>query len=119
MSDPGPDNQHLGDQIDRLAKCLMAYYPDEPGRTGRSEGAVDVAIRLLEEHARMLNSTYCAFCNCEYSNEAEDTLEKIQEHVLVCQHHPMRLVERDRDEMDRWMTQHRVEMERLQKLVPK
>jgi hypothetical protein len=38
-------------QIDRLAKCIMDHYPDEPGRTGRSEGAVDVAIRLLEERA--------------------------------------------------------------------
>jgi len=37
----------LAQQIDRLANCILTYHPDEPGRTGLSEGAVDVAIRLL------------------------------------------------------------------------
>lgn len=35
------------DEIDRLAAVVMRDFPDEPGRTGESEGAVDVAIRLL------------------------------------------------------------------------
>ena len=37
----------LAQQIDRLASCILTYHPDEPGRTGQSEGAIDVAIRLL------------------------------------------------------------------------
>jgi hypothetical protein len=41
-----------GHQIKRLADCIMDYYPNEPGRTGESETAVDVAIRLLTEFAK-------------------------------------------------------------------
>jgi len=37
----------LRSEIDRLAKFIMKEYPDEPGSTGESESAVDVAIRLL------------------------------------------------------------------------
>jgi hypothetical protein len=40
------DNEPLDSQIHRLADCILAHYPAEPGRGG-SEGAVDVAIRLL------------------------------------------------------------------------
>ena len=36
-------------EIDRLADFLLKNYPDEPGKTGVSESAVDVAIRLLTE----------------------------------------------------------------------
>lgn len=35
------------DEIDRLAAFILREYPHEPGRTGISESAVDVAIRLL------------------------------------------------------------------------
>jgi hypothetical protein len=40
------DNEPLDRQINRLADCILAHYLAEPGRGG-SEGAVDVAIRLL------------------------------------------------------------------------
>jgi len=36
-------------EIDRLADFLLKNYPSEPGRTGVSESAVDVAIRLLSK----------------------------------------------------------------------
>lgn len=37
----------MNGEIDRLANFLMKRFPREPGRTGVSESAVDVAIRLL------------------------------------------------------------------------
>jgi hypothetical protein len=40
------DNEPLDHQITRLADCILTHFPEEPGRGG-SEGAVDVAIRLL------------------------------------------------------------------------
>lgn len=36
-------------EIDKLATFIMEKCPDEPGKTGRSESAVDVAIRLLQK----------------------------------------------------------------------
>ena len=42
----------LESQIKRLADCIMAHHPHEPGRTGASEGAIDVAIRLLPQLAK-------------------------------------------------------------------
>lgn len=35
-------------EIDKLTTFIMKKYADEPGRTGVSESAVDVAIRLLQ-----------------------------------------------------------------------
>lgn len=40
--------RYYRDQVDQLAACVMKHFPDEPGSTGQSEGAVDVAIRLIE-----------------------------------------------------------------------
>lgn len=37
-------------EIDRLAEFILAEFPDEPGRGGTSESAVDVAIRLIQEY---------------------------------------------------------------------
>ena len=34
-------------EIDRLAAYILKEWPDEPGKDGESESAVDVAIRLL------------------------------------------------------------------------
>jgi len=53
--------------------------------------------------------TYCAFCTAEFPDEAPGTVEQIQRHVYVCPLHPMRQVERDRDEMDSQATRYRVE----------
>jgi hypothetical protein len=39
-------------EIDRLANYILAEYQYEPGRTGTTESAVDVAIRLLKELKR-------------------------------------------------------------------
>jgi hypothetical protein len=39
------------EQIERLSRCIMTHWPQEPGATGTSEGAVDVAVRLLERFA--------------------------------------------------------------------
>lgn len=36
-------------EIERLADFILKEYPNEPGRAGTSESAVDVAIRLLSE----------------------------------------------------------------------
>jgi len=36
----------LGEQVDRLARCLLDHHAGEIGKGG-SEGAVDVAVRLL------------------------------------------------------------------------
>lgn len=36
-------------ETERLAKFLIEEYPDEPGKDGVSESAVDVAIRLLQK----------------------------------------------------------------------
>lgn len=35
-------------EIERLANYILAEFPDEPGSIGKSESAVDVAIRLLK-----------------------------------------------------------------------
>ena len=36
-------------EIDRLAKYILRVCPNEPGKDGESESAVDVAIRLIGE----------------------------------------------------------------------
>lgn len=40
--------QELSNEIDKLASFILTEYPNEPGITGVSESAVDVAIRLLK-----------------------------------------------------------------------
>lgn len=35
-------------EIERLSDFILTNYPDEPGKIGESESAVDVAIRLLD-----------------------------------------------------------------------
>lgn len=52
----GEDNESLVSQIDRLAALIVDRYPHEIGRGG-SEGAVDVAIRLLREHPTLARLT--------------------------------------------------------------
>lgn len=37
-----------GNEIDRLARYILDRYTLEPGKDGKSESAVDVAIRLLD-----------------------------------------------------------------------
>ena len=37
------------EEIDKLTDFIMEEYSHEPGRTGESESAVEVAIRLLKE----------------------------------------------------------------------
>ncbi len=59
------------------------------------------------------SGTYCAFCTAEFPDEAPDTVAQIQRHVYECPRHPMRAVERDRDEMDRRATRYRVALEAL------
>ena len=44
------DNKPLTKQIDLLARFLLDNFPEEPGRYGDNEGAVDVAIRLLKQY---------------------------------------------------------------------
>ena len=39
----------LRSEIDRLAKFIMEEFPDQPGSTGVTESAVDVAIRMLQD----------------------------------------------------------------------
>lgn len=44
-----PPAESLYSQIDRLARCILEVFPDEPGKGPLpwGEGAVDVAIRLI------------------------------------------------------------------------
>lgn len=44
------DNTPLEKQIETLADYLLTNFPFEIGRYGQSEGAVEVAIRLLKEY---------------------------------------------------------------------
>jgi hypothetical protein len=44
------DNQPLEEQIRILAEFLLTNFPDEPGKHGQSEGAIEVAIRLLRDY---------------------------------------------------------------------
>lgn len=46
----------LRSEIDRLADFILKEFPDEPGKLGESESAVDVAIRLLSEPIKELRS---------------------------------------------------------------
>ena len=39
------------DQINQLAEFILANFPNEPGRTGKSEGAIETAIRIMKERA--------------------------------------------------------------------
>lgn len=49
-------------EVEKLANFIAQVFPDEPGRCGDSESAVDVAIRLLK--------SYKAICDvCERGND--------------------------------------------------
>lgn len=41
--------QKQANEIDKLATFILLEFPDELGRTGESESAVDVSIRLLKQ----------------------------------------------------------------------
>lgn len=65
---PSEDNASAEDQIDRLSEFLLANFPGEIGRSNYqvSEGAVDVAIRLLS--ALSTRGTQIERCEAEYCN---------------------------------------------------
>ena len=44
------DNILVEEQIDLLASFLMEEFPGEMGKDGKSEGAIEIAVRLLEEY---------------------------------------------------------------------
>jgi len=45
-----PDNIPIDKQIDLLGQFLMENFGEEIGGEGRSEGAIEMAIRLIEEY---------------------------------------------------------------------
>lgn len=71
-------------------------------------------VAACAERDRARTGTYCAYCTAEFPDEAPDTVEQIQRHVHECPLHPMRQVERDRDEMDSKATRYRVALETLE-----
>jgi len=44
------DNMSLKEQTDILAKFLLQEFDSEMGGKGKSEGAIEMAIRLLNEY---------------------------------------------------------------------
>ncbi len=49
--------QFISKEIDRLALFISENFADEPGKTGESESAVDVAIRLLKKQMSSPHAT--------------------------------------------------------------
>jgi hypothetical protein len=47
------DVRFLGDQLERLGDFILQAFPGEPGKHGKGEGAVDVAIRLLSDYENL------------------------------------------------------------------
>ena len=45
-----PDNIPIRKQIDLLATYLMRNFDDKIGNEGVGEGAIEMAVRLLEEY---------------------------------------------------------------------
>ncbi len=60
MHDEVLPKQSLESQIDELANFLMKEYPEEIGKDGISEGAIEVAIRVLDEKKKPEECEGCA-----------------------------------------------------------
>lgn len=50
------EENYLRGQIEELANFILENFPNEPGGIGKSEGAIEVAIRLLKHQVVVVNS---------------------------------------------------------------
>lgn len=56
-----------------------------------------VVEKLRAELELMRGTTYCAYCGARFELDAPDMSERITAHIMTCDQHPMRAVERERD----------------------
>lgn len=73
-------------------------------RTARMRGVdaawadIDAQVKELQEQNDCLcRKTFCAYCGEEFPLDTV-TAEQVGEHIRICEKHPMRIVERERDE---------------------
>lgn len=78
----GYENQHHG------ANMLCREFERE----------LNQAIKERDELKREFGFTYCAYCGRMFEIDKPDAADAIGEHIRTCKKHPMRLVERVRDE---------------------
>lgn len=106
ISDPAKQ-WNLALAVGALLKRLDAGAADLKTRTEEREEARDW-VRRITTAARVLT---CAFCGEAYPpGTPTDNHEALTAHVRVCAKHPMREVERERDEMRKLLSRLRVEL---------
>lgn len=76
------DNTPLKDQVAELADVILKYYPGEPGRTGKSEGAIEVAIRLLTPTEIVNNDKDAITPNWAVDTLAKKELKRLAQFIL-------------------------------------
>ena len=62
------------------------------------ERELNQAIEERDELKREFGFTYCTYCGRMFEIDKPDAADAIGEHIRTCKKHPMRLVERERDE---------------------
>jgi hypothetical protein len=100
-----------------LDDCLVRIYPEEFDmqskinaaiRFGEGRGTISriatIAdkLRSLAQRAgemeRKFGFTYCAYCGELFEIDAPESVDAVGKHIGICPKHPMRTVEKERDE---------------------
>lgn len=76
------DNTPLKEQVTELADFILKYYPGEPGRTGKSEGAIEVAMRLLSPVEVVNNDKDAVTPNWAVDTLAKKELKRLAQFII-------------------------------------
>lgn len=77
---PSKTQESLSKQIEELANFLMKDYPEEIGKNGISEGAIEVAIRVLADQTKDITKQ----SEQPKWNSSMDEAPKDGTEVLIC-----------------------------------
>jgi hypothetical protein len=78
------------------AQALMRVAILEKNQAEDLEVKMQLRERISELEQRC-ESTYCAYCGAFFEADRPDKTEAVSAHIRLCEKHPMRQVEKDRD----------------------
>lgn len=96
------DDSEMGEQIvallddhDEQAFRIAAAIKASDNGGGSATDAIQDMLVVLDTAERL--PTYCAYCGHRVAGD-DEAASQISEHIATCERHPMRAVEKDRDE---------------------
>ena len=77
-------------------EVYQIYITEQQARLDTNRAQVEALIAERDALVEVNSKTWCAYCEKRYVR-ADNTMDQIREHISVCEKHPMRKVEAERD----------------------